>query len=113
MVGGGGGGVALSPSGSFVMLGLCSDDSAGGASLPRAGGFCWELLPSRFAPDDCAGDGAGAGGLAAAAAAGFAGVEGPAAGGTALAAAAGGGGALAISTGGRGAGDGGDETVPE
>ena len=43
-----------------LVVGLCSDDSAGGASLPRAGGLrCCELLPSMSEPGDD--DGAGAG----------------------------------------------------
>src|ERR1700758_2248296 len=51
--GGGGAGVALSPCGRLGIVGLCSDDSAGGASLPRAGGFrCCELLPRTFEPGD-------------------------------------------------------------
>jgi hypothetical protein len=37
----------LSPCGRLAIVGLCSDDSAGGVSLPRGGGFrCCELLPT-------------------------------------------------------------------
>jgi len=47
--GGGGAGVALSPCGRLEIVGLCSGDSAGGASLPRGGGLrCCELLLRRF-----------------------------------------------------------------
>src|SRR5579884_1834110 len=43
--GGGGAGVGVSPCGRLGIDGLCSDDSAGGASLPRTGGFrCCVLL---------------------------------------------------------------------
>src|SRR5579872_7475365 len=49
--GGGGAGVALSPCGRLGIVGACSDDSGGGASLQRAGGLrCCVLLPRTFEP---------------------------------------------------------------
>src|SRR6185312_12785994 len=116
MRGGGGAGVAVSPCGRLGIVGLCSDDSAGGASLPRAGGLrccCWELLPSTFEPGDDDGDGAGAG-FDAVAGGGLGGVAG--AGGGDETAGGGGGGALAVSFGAGGvgaAGSGGEGGVDE
>lgn len=99
----GGGGVTLSPCGRLGIVGLCSDDSAGGASLPRAGGLrCCELLPGTFEPgdddgfDDAVADGAGGGAGDVVAGGGGGG-----------AAATGGGAALAVVFGEGGAGEGG------
>ena len=51
----------LSPCGRLAIVGLCSDNSAGGVSLPRGGGFrCCELLPKRVeSADDDGVDAAG------------------------------------------------------
>src|SRR6185312_13290887 len=116
MRGGGGAGVAVSPSGRLEIVGLCSDDSAGGASLPRAGGLrCCELLPSISEPGDDDGGGAGfddavaGGGLGGVAGAGG-GDDGVGGGGAALALSAGAGG---VDGGGGGGEDGAEESVAE
>src|SRR6185312_4142303 len=113
MRGGGGAGVAVSPSGRLEIVGLCSDDSAGGASLPRTGGLrCCELLPSISGLDDD--DGAGAGFDDAVAGGGLGGVAG-AGGGDEVVGGGGGGAALALSAGAGGVdgGGGGDEDGAE